>query len=113
MIVTRLPRLVIRSPRQREPDFRVARREHLRRHHAKDRVGLIAEVHRASEHIRVARKKPGPHSVADDADHRPTHAVFFLRKHAPVLRIEPDHFEEIGGDQGPLDLLRRSPFEPA
>ena len=113
MIVAHLPNVVVRSPGQREPDFRGPRREHLRRHHADDGVGLVAEVHRASEHIWIARKKPSPEAVADQADHRPAHAIFFLGKDAPQLRGEPDHLEEVRRHQAAGDLFRRPSFEAA
>jgi hypothetical protein len=113
MIVAGLPHLIGRSARQGKPNLCRARREHLRRHHADDRVGLVAEIYRASEHIRVARKKAGPHPVADDANHRPAHPVFLLGEDAAMLRVQPNHFKEIGRDQAALDLLRRPPFEAA
>ena len=113
MIIARLPAGIVRAPHQGKPNFRRARREHLRRHHANDRVGLVAEIHGASEHVWVARKKSLPQTVANNGDERSAHAILLFGKDATQLRREPNHFEKVRRDQASTDLLGRAPFETA
>ncbi len=60
MIIASLPVRIVGAPHQGEPDLDCARRKHLRRHHADNGVRLVAEVQRAPEHMRIARKESLP-----------------------------------------------------
>src|ERR1700682_2657304 len=112
MIVARLPHRVAGPAREGKPNLRRARREHLRRHHADDSVGLVAEVYRAPEHVRVARKNALPKFITDHANQRTAHAIFLFGENAAQLWREPDDFEKIRGNETAGDLLRRATLEP-
>ena len=112
MIVPRLPaRIAVGAPGEREPNVHRPRRKHLRRHHADDRVRLIAEVHRFAKHIWIAVEHALPELVADRANHRAADAIFFLGEHAPELRLEADDAEKIPGHQSARNLFRRATLE--
>src|SRR5205814_2402231 len=99
MVVAVLPHLVVRPAGERKPDVDCAWRKHLRRHYAQDRVRLVPEVYRFPQHVRIAVPNALPNLVADHANHWAAHAILFLGEYASKLRLEPDHFKKVSGNE--------------
>src|SRR4051794_27936687 len=104
MIVARLPRKVSSPARKWEPNVDRAWRKHLRRHDADNRERLVAEIYRFPKHVPVAVEHALPEFVADHANWRAPHAIFFLSEHAPELRLEPGDLKKVSGNESSRDL---------
>src|SRR4051794_32031923 len=109
MILAVLPHRIAGSARERKPDFGRSRRKHLRRHYPEDGVGLVAEIDRLPEHVRLARENALPKLVADHANRRAADAILLFRENATELRLKADDLEKVSGHQPAWHLFRRTP----